>query len=132
MNPFKYGCVVSGENFCPRPELARQLQEFASAGQNLVIQGTRRIGKTSLVRNAIGGMRRMRLIYIDLYYIKTVADFCSRVMKGVAKASDDLRQPVDRRESRVPHRQSGKPRRQVRQSRRVFRDGHRDRRRKPG
>lgn len=90
MNPFKYGCVVSGENFCPRPELARQLQEFASAGQNLVIQGTRRIGKTSLIRNAIGGMRRMRLIYIDLYYIKTVADFCSRVMKGVAKASDDL------------------------------------------
>ncbi len=90
MTPFRYGCVVSGENFCPRPELERQLREFAASGQNLVIQGERRMGKTSLVKRAIGGMRGMRLIYIDLYYIKTLSEFCARVMKGVAKASDEL------------------------------------------
>ena len=90
MKPFRYGCVVSGENFCPRPELERQLREFAASGQNLVIQGERRMGKTSLVKRAIGSMRGMRLIYIDLYYIKTLSDFCTRVMKGVAKASDEL------------------------------------------
>lgn len=90
MKPFRYGCVVSGENFCPRPELERQLREFAASGQNLVIQGARRMGKTSLVKHAIGGMRGMRLIYIDLYYVKTLSEFCARVMKGVAKASDDL------------------------------------------
>ena len=33
MKPFKYGCVVSGDNFCPRPQLEKQLREFAAAGQ---------------------------------------------------------------------------------------------------
>ncbi|MBR0197081.1 MAG: hypothetical protein IJQ34_03010 [Kiritimatiellae bacterium] len=90
MKPFKYGCVVSGENFCPRPELERQLQEFAASGQNLVIQGERRMGKTSLIKHAIGGMRKMRLVYIDLYYINSLSDFCGRVMKGIAKASEEM------------------------------------------
>ena len=90
MNPFQYGCVVGGENFCPRPELERQLREFAESGQNLVIQGARRMGKTSLVQHAIGGMRRMRLVYVDLYGIRSVADFCARAMKGVAKASGEI------------------------------------------
>ena len=45
--PFRYGCVVDGEYFCPRPELERQLRNYAESGQNLVIQGERRMGKTS-------------------------------------------------------------------------------------
>ncbi|MBQ7649751.1 MAG: hypothetical protein IJS15_02270 [Victivallales bacterium] len=90
INPFKYGCVVSGEFFCARPELERQLQEHALAGQNLVIQGARRMGKTSLIIHAINGMRDMHLIYIDLYAIKTLSDFCSRVMKGISKATNEM------------------------------------------
>lgn len=90
MNPFQYGCVVGGENFCPRPELEKQLREFAESGQNLVIQGARRMGKTSLVQHAIGGMKKMRLVYVDLYGIRSVADFCARTMKGVAKASGEI------------------------------------------
>ena len=90
MKPFKYGCVVGGENFCPRPSLEKQLQEFAADGQNLVIQGARRMGKTSLIKHAIGNMRRMRLIYIDLYCISSLADFCARVMKGIAKSSEEM------------------------------------------
>ena len=90
MRPFKYGCVVSGENFCPRPELERQLQEYALSGQNLVIQGARRMGKTSLITHAIGGMKGMRLIYIDIFAIKTIGDFCARVMKGISKATEEM------------------------------------------
>ena len=90
MNPFQYGCVVGGEFFCPRPELERQLRDFAEAGQNLVIQGPRRMGKTSLVQHAIRGMRSMRLVYVDLYGIRSVADFCARVMRGVSKASQEM------------------------------------------
>ena len=73
MNPFRYGCVVDGEFFCPRPELERQLQAFAESGQNVVILGERRMGKTSLIKHSIGGMRRMRMLYIDLYCIKTLS-----------------------------------------------------------
>lgn len=90
MNPFKYGCVVDGEHFCPRPQLERQLQEFAASGQNLVIQGARRMGKTSLIKHALGGMRKMRLVYIDLYCIASLSDFCARVMRGISKASEDM------------------------------------------
>ena len=89
MKPFRYGCIVSGENFCPRPELENQLREYARSGQNVVIHGARRMGKTSLVQHAIGKMRKMRLVYADLYGVRTVADVCSRVMKGVAKASGE-------------------------------------------
>lgn len=90
MRPFKYGCVVDGENFCPRPELERQLCAFAESGQNAVVYGSRRMGKTSLIQHAIKSMRGEKLIYIDLYCIKTCADFCARVMKGIAGASDQM------------------------------------------
>ena len=90
MNPFKYGCVVAGENFCPRPDLERQLKDFARSGQNLVVQGARRMGKTSLVKHAIGSIRGMKLIYVDLYGVRTLAEFCERVMHGVAKATDEM------------------------------------------
>ena len=90
MKPFKYGCVVGGENFCPRPSLEKQLQDFAADGQNLVIQGARRMGKTSLIKHAIGNMHRMRLIYIDLYYINSTAELCARVMKGIARSSEEM------------------------------------------
>ena len=58
--PFRYGCVVEGEYFCPRPELERQLRDYAEAGQNLVIQGERRMGKTSLVKKVQGAGGRLR------------------------------------------------------------------------
>ena len=90
MNPFKYGCVVDGEFFCPRPNLERQLKAFAEAGQNVVVQGERRMGKTSLIKHAIGGMRRMRMLYIDLYCIRTLSDFCRRVMNGIAETDESM------------------------------------------
>ena len=87
-NPFRYGCAVEGEYFCPRPELERQLKSYAETGQNVVIYGERRMGKTSLVRKAIGSMRGKRLLYIDLYFIRSLSDFCKRVMDGVMNVKD--------------------------------------------
>ena len=90
MNPFKYGCVVDGENFCARREAELQLRRFAESGQNVVVQGARRMGKSSLVRKAISEMRGERLIYIGLYYIGSMADLCSRVMAGIARMNDKM------------------------------------------
>ena len=69
MNPVKYGCVVDGDNFCVRTEAERQLRRFVESGQNVVVQGARRMGKSSLVRKVVSGMRGESLIYIDLYYM---------------------------------------------------------------
>ena len=90
MNPFRHGCAVDGEFFCPRPELERQLRSFAESGQNVVVHGERRMGKTSLIRHAIGGMKKMRMLYVDLYCIQTLSDFCRRVMNGISEANESM------------------------------------------
>lgn len=90
MNPFKYGCVVEGEYFCPRPTLERDLGKFVEAGQNVVVQGERRMGKTSLIKKTVGAIGGMRLLYVDLYCIRTLSDFCRRVMVGVGGTSERM------------------------------------------
>jgi len=84
MSFFKYGMIVDGDNYCPRPELARQFSQLVAAGLNVVIQGERRMGKTSFVCDTIASMRGMGLVYIDLYCVKTVEEFCRRVVSAVA------------------------------------------------
>jgi len=40
MSPFKYGCTVSDEFFCPRPNLLeRRLAEHIKSGQHGVVGG---------------------------------------------------------------------------------------------
>lgn len=90
MNPFMYGCVVEGEYFCPREKLERELRNYAARGQNVVVYGERRMGKTSLVRRAVSSLRGERLLYVDLHCIKTAADFCRRVMNGVAAVTEKM------------------------------------------
>ena len=89
MNAFKYGCVVGGKWYCSRPFLERELRRFLSSGQNVVIQGERRMGKTSLIHETVRGMRGWRLVYVDLLNIRSVGDFGKRVLSGVRDASGD-------------------------------------------
>jgi len=89
-NPFKYGCVVGGESFCERPELERRLAGFVRSGQNVVIQGERRMGKTSLVRETVGKMRGVSLVYVDLLGVCDPADFCARVAAAQAESGKTL------------------------------------------
>jgi len=81
--PFKFGCIVEDEHFCPRPELQRELTRHIRGGQNLVLQGERRRGKSSLVVKAVRDIRGMGLLYVDLLGIETRGDFCRRVVEGV-------------------------------------------------
>lgn len=88
MNPFKYGQVVEDEDFCPRPEYVRQIREFILSGQNLVLTGERRIGKTSLIWEAASGLKDYLLVYIDLLEVKTTDDLCRRMVKAVVRAEN--------------------------------------------
>ena len=89
-NPFKYGCVVSGDHFCGRDKAERELRGFVKSGQNVFVQGERRMGKTSLVKKAIAGIRGERLVYIDLYCIGSQSDLCRRIMDGVSRANASM------------------------------------------
>ena len=83
MNPFKYGCIVNGDFFCQRPVLERELRRLIESGQNVVIQGERRMGKTSLVCEAVRKTHGVKLLYVDLMGVKSVADFCRKVTVAV-------------------------------------------------
>lgn len=83
MNPFKYGQVVSAKDFCPRPELLKQLTGSIESGQNVVLQGERRIGKTSLIYEAVRKTKGYRMFYVDLLEIKTTDDLCKRIVTAI-------------------------------------------------
>ncbi len=89
MNPFKYGCIDDGGYFCARPQLAKQLEDYVSTGQNLVIQGERRMGKSSLVTNTVRGMRGYHMLYADFMDVRTVADVCNQIADGLARFEAD-------------------------------------------
>ena len=82
MNPFKYGQVVSGDDFCPRPGLVKQMTGFIRSGQNVAVPGERRIGKTSLICEAAQRARKRRMLYADLLEIKSTDDFCKRLARA--------------------------------------------------
>ena len=82
-NPFRYGCVVEDSFYCPRPSLEKQLAGFIRSGQNVVIHGERRMGKTSLINAVVRGMRGWRMLYVDLLHVQTVGDVCRRIVSAV-------------------------------------------------
>ena len=83
MNPFKYGQVVRGDDFCQRPELEKNLSDLIKRGQNTYIQGERRSGKSSLIYETMRNLKKQRLIYIDLLETKTSDDFLKRIVTSV-------------------------------------------------
>ena len=85
MEAFRYGCIVGGEHFCKRSELSRQLAGYIRGGQNVVIQGERRMGKTSLVRETVAGMRGWRMVDADFMGVKSTTDICNRIADAMAR-----------------------------------------------
>lgn len=85
MNPFRYGCTVAGEYFCPRPKLVKALREHIRSGQNVVIQGERRMGKTSLALETVRGTKDVALFHADLLCVRDTADLCRRLAAALLR-----------------------------------------------
>lgn len=85
MNPFKYGCAVGGEYFCSRPKLESQLRAYIRSGQNVVMQGERRMGKTSLVLETVRKTKGVALLHVDLLCVRDTADLCRRLSAALAR-----------------------------------------------
>ena len=82
MNPFSYGRIVSGEEFCPRPGLSKTLTGFIRSGQNVFVEGERRTGKTSLIHETARRMK-IRMAYVDFLELRTARDVVSRLIGGL-------------------------------------------------
>lgn len=83
MNPFKYGSVVLDDDFCPRPKLENDLKNYIVSAQNVLLEGERRTGKTSLIYQTIRNLEKPRLLYIDILEIKTIDDLCRRIINAI-------------------------------------------------
>ncbi len=89
MNPFRYGRVVFDKDFCPRPKLEKELKEYLSSFQSILVEGRKRIGKTSLIYQTVRHLAKRRLLYIDILEIKTVDDFCRRLIKAIVSMEQE-------------------------------------------
>ncbi len=67
MNPFHHGVAITGQEFCPRPELLSTLRGHIDSNQNCVIRGVRRIGKTSAVLETLRTHKKAKYIYVNCW-----------------------------------------------------------------
>ncbi len=81
-NPFRYGSVVTDKQFCGRKSDIIQLKDFIATGQNVVLQGERRIGKTSLVLETMRQSASHRLLMVNLMEVKDLDDLCLRLLRA--------------------------------------------------
>ena len=79
MNPFKYGQIVTDVDFCSRLSLEKILREHIISGQNVLIEGERRTGKSSLIIKTANEIKNYRILYIDINQIKTLNDLINRI-----------------------------------------------------
>ena len=93
MLPFKTGMRVTGREFCGRQRELSLLREIVLAAGRVYVVGERRIGKTSLVLQAVQSPRKMRVVYADLMAVKTMGDLSQRLAQAVIGA--------ERQQSRV-------------------------------
>lgn len=69
-NPFKYGMVVTGEDFVDRKEEIEILKKNLLSGQSIILYSSRRLGKTSLMKQTMCLLPKTVIpIYIDLFGI---------------------------------------------------------------
>lgn len=83
MLPFKSGMHVLGKDFCGRKQEIKLLQDYILSGARVYLCGERRIGKSSLILEAVRRQKGYRPLYIDLLAITTTDDFCKRIVKSL-------------------------------------------------
>jgi len=82
-NPFRFGQVVEKDAYCPRTALERRLSSRIERGQNTVVLGNRRVGKTSLICNVASRRRTHKVWYVDFLGIKSGQDFLTRAVQAM-------------------------------------------------
>jgi uncharacterized protein len=87
-NPFQYGSVVQGSAFCNRTKEIGELRRAIENAERLFVYSERRLGKTSLVRQALRGLPKKKVIgvYVDLWPTDSNASFATTTARALAQA----------------------------------------------
>ena len=84
-NPFQFGTIVRGENFCNREEELSSLKSYIRDGYSVWLYSPRRYGKSSLIQKAFSEIEGVNTIYFDLYNVKSLDDFSKKYATLIAK-----------------------------------------------
>lgn len=90
MNPFTYGGIVEGKDFCNRVREFEEISRSMKNGERLFVYAERRTGKTSLVLRAAKSLPVSSYlpIYIDLWATSDERTFAEAFARAVTMASE--------------------------------------------
>ncbi len=110
-NPYTIGDPVLGNRFVGRNDIIRQLEELWITNetlQSIVLYGHRRMGKTSILRNATNRIgSRSKVIYINLQRLGNVENGVGEVLLALSDEISDVTgvaPPKDEEFLRLPQR----------------------------
>ena len=88
INPFQYGGVVGKDAFCNREKELADLVKAMKNSERLFIYSERRIGKTSLIRQALERLPKRQFLsaYIDLWPTDGEESFAIASAKAIAES----------------------------------------------
>jgi hypothetical protein len=88
-SPFKYGKIVTGNNFINRVDDIRRIQNNISAGINTILISPRRWGKSSLMKQIeyLNKDKDLRFAFIDFFNIRTEEDFLEKYSRELIRCS---------------------------------------------
>ena len=86
-NPFRYGEIVTGENFCNRREELKNIHKAINNRYSFWMYSPRRFGKSSLIFKAFETLNNKKIIplYFDLYNVHNLDDFVRKYSQILAK-----------------------------------------------
>jgi len=87
LNPFKFGNIVSGENFYNREDELLRIKQTLKGGNNITLYAPRRYGKTSLVTKALNELSKEGYItvYVDFMSVYSKETFIKNYTKAIAE-----------------------------------------------
>ncbi|MFV9677964.1 MAG: hypothetical protein ACNYVW_10000, partial [Methanosarcinales archaeon] len=89
-NPFRYGEVVTGEDFADRETELAELTRDLKAGQTIFLISPRRYGKTSLIMNALDTLQKegFYTAYIDIFKVSSFKSLLELYTEVVSRAAE--------------------------------------------
>ena len=83
-NPFAYGVFVSGEQFYDRLEIRRDLTRYIKNGQNVLLYGPRRYGKSSLASDIMRELSEggSTCVWFDFMKVNSFEHFVAEYAKA--------------------------------------------------
>lgn len=93
-NPFRFGQLVRGEDFCNRLDELEEIKRNITNGYSSWIYSPRRFGKTSLILKAFEELAGIKTIYIDLYNVQSLSALVEKYSQSVLKELFDWKSGI--------------------------------------